>query len=243
MTTKTVLVTGAAGVLAGAIVAAFAAQGAVVIAADLVAPDLAGALGIALDVTDEAAWEAALDGIDRDHGGIDVLVNAAGIHRPNIAFEDVSLALWRQHFAVNSDGMFLGSQRALRRMKRAGRGGAIVNLVSGLAIKARASSAAYCASKAAALMTTRAAAQAGGPHAIRVNAILPGPIASEMLLSNRAPGEADAAVIARFAAGAPLGRLATPQDVAAAVLFLCSDAAAAITGVALPVDAGDMPGA
>jgi NAD(P)-dependent dehydrogenase (short-subunit alcohol dehydrogenase family) len=243
MATKTVLITGAGGVLGRAIAAAFAAQGATVFAADLHAPASDGAVrGIALDVTKEAAWQAAFEAIAAETGGVDVLVNAAGIHRPNIAFEDLTLEVWHQHFAVNSDGLFLGCREAIRHMSAEGRRGAIVNLASGLAIKARASSAAYCASKAAALMTTRAAAQAGGPHGIRVNAILPGPIVSDMLMSNLLPGQDEAAFLARFTAGAPLGRLATPEDIAAAVLFLCSDAAGAITGVALPVDAGDMPG-
>jgi NAD(P)-dependent dehydrogenase (short-subunit alcohol dehydrogenase family) len=243
MATKTVLITGAGGVLGRAIATAFAAEGAAVFAADLHAPAYEGNVrGIALDVTDEAAWQAAFATITAERGGLDVLVNAAGIHRPNIAFEDLSLDVWRQHFAVNSDGLFLGCREAIRHMAATKRRGSIVNLASGLAIKARASSASYCASKAAALMTTRAAAQAGGPHGVRVNAILPGPVVSDMLMSNLLPGQDEAAFLARFAAGAPLGRLATPEDIAAAALFLCSDAARAITGVALPVDAGDMPG-
>jgi NAD(P)-dependent dehydrogenase (short-subunit alcohol dehydrogenase family) len=243
MTTKTVLITGAGGVLGRAIAAAFDCSGATVFAADLRAPVFAGRVrGIALDVTDETAWQKSVAAIAVETGGLDVLVNAAGIHRPNIAFEDLSLDVWRQHFAVNGDGLFLGCREAIRHMAATKRSGAIVNLASGLAIKARATSAAYCASKAAALMTTRLAAQAGGPHGVRVNAILPGPVVSDMLMSNLLPGQDEAAFLARFTAGAPLGRMATPEDIAAAVLFLCSDAAGAITGVALPVDGGDMPG-
>ncbi len=243
MHSKIILVTGAAGALGRTITALFAQQGATVYGADLdPAPIADGAIRpLTLDVTDEASWEAALGQIVAAHGRIDVLVNAAGIHRPNIAFEDLSIETWRQHFAVNSDGVFLGCKHAIRRMKATG-GGAIVNLASGLSIKARASSAPYCASKAAALMTTRTAAQAGGPYGVRVNAVLPGPVVSEMLMSNLQPGQAEDAFLSGFLAGAPLGRLATPDDIAQAVAFLCSDAAAAITGVALPVDSGNMPG-
>jgi NAD(P)-dependent dehydrogenase (short-subunit alcohol dehydrogenase family) len=241
---KVVLVAGAAGDLGRAIAARFVEQGAAVIGADLTVgrPMAAGVEPAALDVTDEGSWQGLLDRIDADHGGLDVLVNAAGVHRPNIAFEDVPLAVWRQHFAVNSDGVFLGCQQAIRHMRDAGRRGAIVNLASGLSIKARASSASYCASKAAALMTTRAAALAAGAYGIRVNAILPGPIVSEMLMSNLTPGQTEADFLAGFLPGAPLGRLATPEDIAQAVLFLCSAAAAAITGVALPVDSGNLAG-
>ncbi len=245
MDSKIVLVTGAGGTLGGAIAAHFAAAGAVVFAADLKpSPQTDGGIrSVLLDVTDEGAWEGVMGELDRAHGGLDVLVNAAGVHRPNIAFEDMPLATWREHFAVNSDGVFLGCKQAIRHMRRRGRGGAVVNLASGLGIRARATSAPYCASKAAVLMTTRTAAQAGGPHGIRVNAILPGPIVSEMLLSNLAPGQSEADFLAGFAARVPLGRLATPDDIARSVLFLASDAASAITGALLPVDAGDMPGA
>lgn len=240
---RIVLVTGGAGVIGSAICALFAKRGATVLAADVGGKqDVAGAERVHLDVTDEAHWSALLGEIDAKHGGLDVLVNGAGVHVPNIAFGDLSLDVWRRHFAVNADGVFLGCKHGIRHMAANGRGGAIVNLASGLALKARATSAAYCASKAAALMTTRAAAKAAGPHGVRINAILPGPIISEMLMSNRVPGQSEEAFLDPFIAGAPLGRLATPADIAEAVAFLCSDAAAAITGVSLPVDGGDMPG-
>jgi NAD(P)-dependent dehydrogenase (short-subunit alcohol dehydrogenase family) len=245
MKSKIVLVTGAAGALGQAIAALFAEHGAVVIGADLKPPErqTAGVHFAALDVTDEASWASVLGDIDRTHGGLDILVNGAGIFRPNIAFEDMPLATWKAHFAVNTDGVFLGCQHAIRHMKTAGRRGAIVNIASGLGIRARDSAAAYCASKAAALMITRTAALAGGPHGIRVNAILPGPIPSPMLMSGMPAGETEESFLAGMMPRMPLGRLATREDVADAVLFLASDSASAISGVLLPVDGGDMPGA
>lgn len=244
MASRIVLVTGASGAIGRVITARFAGLGDIVYAADLnPAPaDDPAIRPIALDVSDEASWEAVLTQVEGEAGAIDVLVNGAGIHKPNIPFEDLAVDVWRQHFAVNSDGVFLGCKHAIRRMRDAKKAGAIVNLASGLGIRARASSASYCASKAAVLMTTRLAAEAGGAYGVRVNAILPGPIPSEMLMSNRKPGQSEEDFMAAFAARSPLRRLAMPEDIAQAVLFMASDAANAISGVLLPVDAGDMPG-
>jgi NAD(P)-dependent dehydrogenase (short-subunit alcohol dehydrogenase family) len=239
---RVVVVTGAAGDIGRRIIAHFAEAGATVVGADLAFkhPLDGGAEQAVLDVADDASWQALMDHVVAQHGGLDVLVNGAGIHQPNIPFEEVSLEVWRRHFAVNSDGVFLGCQHAIRRMRASGRRGAIVNLASGMAVKARATSAAYASSKAAVVMTSRSAALAGAPHGIRVNAVLPGPIESQMLLSNMLPGQSEAEFLAAFLPGSPLGRMATPDDIARSVLFLCSDAASAVTGVALPVDSGNL---
>jgi NAD(P)-dependent dehydrogenase (short-subunit alcohol dehydrogenase family) len=171
-----------------------------------------------------------------------VLVNNAGFYRPNIAFEDMPIDLWRKHFAINADGVFLGCKHAIQRMKTRG-DGAIVNLGSGLSITANATGAAYCASKAAVLMTTRTAAAAAGPYGIRVNAVLPGAVPTTMLMGNMTEAENEADFLARMRAYSPLGRLATPSDIARAVLFLADPSNPAISGVYLPVDGGNMPGA
>jgi NAD(P)-dependent dehydrogenase (short-subunit alcohol dehydrogenase family) len=243
---KTILVTGASGGLGQAIIAGFEAQGGTVIAADIGEP---GARGISrkLDVTDEGSWIALLDEIDCDFGGLDVLVNNAGIYRPNIPFEEMPLALWRQHFAVNSDGVFLGCKHGILRMKGRReiqeRGGAIVNMGSGMSIKANPTGAAYCGSKAAVLMTTRTAAGAAGKYNIRVNAVLPGAVPTTMLMGNMVAGQSEETFLAQMESYSVLGRLASPEDIAAAVVFLSSPAAGAISGVYLPVDGGNMPGA
>jgi NAD(P)-dependent dehydrogenase (short-subunit alcohol dehydrogenase family) len=246
---KTIVVTGGNGGLGRAIAAGFARAGGRVVIADLdrekgeaAAREIGcSARFLPLDVTDEAAWVALLDVVDAEMGGIDVLVNNAGIYRPNIDFEDMPLDLWRRHFAVNSDGVFLGCKHGILRMKARGEG-AIVNMGSGMSITANPTGAAYCASKAAVLMTTKTAARAAGRYNIRVNAVLPGAVPTDMLMGNLVPGQDEASFLNQMAAAGPLGKLATPEDIARGVIFLCDSANGAITGVHLPVDGGSMPG-
>lgn len=244
---RVVLITGGAGGLGQAMARAFATESARVVVADLdgeaarrVAEDLGGgATALPLDVTVEAQWESALDRVESTVGPLDVLVNNAGWYLPNIAFEDMPLDVWRRHFAINSDGTFLGCKHALRRMKTRGQG-SIVNISSGLALRPSPTSSAYCASKAAVLMTTRTAAAAGGPHGIRVNAVLPGAVPTAMLRGNLLPGQDEQEYYRQLANYAALGRLASADDVARAVLYLADPANTAVTGVALPVDAGNL---
>jgi len=173
-----------------------------------------------------------------------VLVNNAGIYRPNIPFEEMPLDLWRQHFAINSDGVFLGCKHAIRSMKARGNGGAIVNMGSGLSITANPDGAAYCG------LEGRGAddhqdrrARAAGQYGLRVNAVLPGAVPTEMLMGNKLEGESDGDFLAKMQAFSPLDRLATPHDIAAAVLFLADPATKAISGVFMPLDGGNIPGA
>ena len=168
-------------------------------------------------------------------------MNNAGIYRPNIAFEEMPLETWRLHFAVNSDGVFLGCKHAILRMKETG-GGAIVNIGSGMSITANPTGAAYCGSKAAVLMTTKTAAASAGKYGIRVNAVLPGGVPTDMLMGNLVPGQNGGAFLALMAGTSLMGKLATPEDIARGVLFLCHPQSAAITGVHLPVDGGNLPG-
>jgi NAD(P)-dependent dehydrogenase (short-subunit alcohol dehydrogenase family) len=243
---QTVVVTGGAGGLGRAIVSAFAAEAARVVIADtaieqaeLLARELgAPAVAMRLDVTDEADWIRVLGQVEAELGGLAVLVNNAGFFVPNIAFEDMDLALWRRHFAVNSDGVFLGCKHAIRCMTH--RGGAIVNLGSGMSITAQASASAYCASKAAVLMTTRTAAAAGGRFGIRVNAVLPGAVDTPMLAKNLRPGDDKSRYLTQLATFGALNRLATPADIARAVLFLADPLNGSVTGVHLPVDGGNL---
>jgi NAD(P)-dependent dehydrogenase (short-subunit alcohol dehydrogenase family) len=235
------LVTGGAQGLGACIARQFAAAGARVVIADLDAPggqalaaELPGASFVRLDVTRESDWLEALAAIERSPGPLDILVNNAGFYRPNVPIEDMELALWQQHFAVNSDGPFLGCREALRRMK--GRGGVVLNLASTAALSGFVNGAAYSASKAALAMLTRLAARSGAPHGIRVNAILPGATPTAMLRGNALPGQSDEELFEVLRAKYPMGRLATPEDIAQAAVFLCSDRAAYISGTLLPVD-------
>jgi NAD(P)-dependent dehydrogenase (short-subunit alcohol dehydrogenase family) len=245
---RSIVITGGAGGLGGAIARAFVAERAHVTITDVdvtAGESLARELGPAaefraLDVTDEAQWEAVLDDAVRRRGALDVLVNNAGFFRPNVPFEDMPLDLWRRHFAVNADGTFLGCKHAIRRMKATG--GAIVNVASGMGVSSRPTASAYCASKAAVLMTTRTAAGAAGRHGIRVNAVLPGAVDTAMLAGNLQPGEDKAEFLERLRGFGALGRLASPQDIARAVLFLADPANATLSGASLSVDGGNVPG-
>jgi NAD(P)-dependent dehydrogenase (short-subunit alcohol dehydrogenase family) len=232
LSSRTVLITGAAGGLGRSMAQHFRDAGAHVIATDLRADN--GILPH--DVTSETDWARVFADAANTGHPIDVLINNAGWYRPNIELREMPLEIWRRHFAVNTDGAFLGVREALRTMH--GRGGVILNICSGAAVTPFPQGGAYCASKAATLMLTRVAAKAGGPDRIRVNAILPGAVPTEMLRGNLLPGQDEAQYLAMLASFSPLNRLASPDDVARAAVFLCSDAATAITGVALPVDAG-----
>ena len=162
---KVVLITGACGGIGQALVAAFIKADARVVIADIELssaqllqqqyPDRA--LALKLDVSSEADWVGAFKKAEGRFGVVSAVVNNAGFFRPNIAFEDMPLETWQKHFQVNSDGVFLGCKHAIAHMK--GRvSGAIVNIGSGMSITAVPSASAYCASKAAMLMTTRTAA-------------------------------------------------------------------------------------
>lgn len=243
---QTIVVTGGAGGLGAAMVRAFAAAGGRVVIADLnlaSATALARSLGPAatpapLDVCDESSWTGLLDRVDAELGGLEVLVNNAGVFQPNIEFEDMPLDVWRRHFAVNADGVFLGCKHAIRRMKTRGRG-AIVNIGSGLALRPQASSSAYCGSKAAVLMTTMTAAAAAAAYGIRVNAVLPGAVPTPMLMGNVQPGQSPSEFLRQMASFSALHKLATPDDIARAVLFLADAANSAITGTYVAVDGGN----
>jgi NAD(P)-dependent dehydrogenase (short-subunit alcohol dehydrogenase family) len=242
----TILVTGGTGGLGSVMVRKFAKEGGRVAIADLdqaageqLAADVGnGAKFLRLDVTDEAAWRQALDVVDTELGGLDVVINNAGFFQPNIPLEEMPLELWRKHFAVNSDGVFLGCKHGILRLKKRG-SGAIVNIGSSMSIKPHATSSAYCASKAAVLMTTRTAAASAGQYNIRVNAVLPGPVKTQMLMKNIVPDQHEAEFLDRLKLNSPLGRLATPEEVAHGVLFLADPANTTITGIFLPIDGGN----
>jgi NAD(P)-dependent dehydrogenase (short-subunit alcohol dehydrogenase family) len=187
------------------------------------------------DVTDEAAIEAAFSAVVERDGSLDLLVNNAGlaIRRPSV---ELDLADWEKVVAVNMTGAFLCARAAARRMIAAGRGGAIVNLGSIMSLSGGGlyPNISYQTTKGAIVNMTRALAVEWAPHNIRVNAVAPTYVRTGFI----APLLEQPEMMARIEAMTPLRRLAEPEEVAAAILFLLSPAAVMITGVTLPVDGG-----
>ena len=192
------------------------------------------AVAIGMDLADEQSIVAAVRQVAQQFGGIDILVNCAGIQNRELLTE-TSTELWDLVHSINSRGLFVCVREAARIMRAAGRGGRIINISSmGSIHPVMPGLAAYNASKAAVNALTRSAALELSGDGITVNAILPGAVATAG--AAKAPGPAPSG---RAVAGLPpLGRLATPTDIAAAVLFLASSGAAAITGQTLCIDAG-----
>ena len=239
---RVALVTGAGGGIGAAVVRKLRAEGARVVAADLQAGGARQAdfWPCRLDVTDSAAVEALVDEVERDFGAIDFGANVAGILATDRVV-DTSDATWRRVFAVNCDGVFHVG-RALGRRMAARRRGSIVTVSSNAGGIPRQQMAAYAASKAAATMFTRCLGLELAPAGVRCNIVAPGSTLTPMLSGMWADGDGAADLIAgqpdRFKTGIPLGKLATPDDVADAVLFLLSDRAGHITMADLYVDGG-----
>jgi 2,3-dihydro-2,3-dihydroxybenzoate dehydrogenase len=235
-------VTGAAGGIGAAVVAALRAEGARVVATDLEAPQATEAdiMAAALDVSDSAAVDALVDRVERDWGPIDYGINVAGILSTDPIL-DTSDALWRRVFAVNSDGVFHVGRALGQRMKPRKRG-SIVTVSSNAAGIPRHSLAAYAASKAAATMFTRCLGLELAEYGIRCNIVAPGstmtPMQTGMWADESGADRVIAGVPEQFKAGIPLGKIATPEDIANAVLFLLSDRAGHITMTDIYVDGG-----
>jgi NAD(P)-dependent dehydrogenase (short-subunit alcohol dehydrogenase family) len=189
------------------------------------------------DVTEEGAAEQTIATAISHFGRLDALVNNAGILIPGAA-PQCSDADWDRTIATNATAVFRFSRAAVRQMQRQGTGGAIVNIASDWGLVGAEAAVAYAASKGAVVQLTRSMALDHARDRIRVNAVCPGDTDTAMLAADAAPGDR-ARRVAELGAALPLGRVATPGDVAAAVAFLLSPDAALITGVCLPVDAGN----
>lgn len=186
---------------------------------------------VVADVSDEAAFTAALADCARRHGRLDILVNNAMAYTWG-PIESMSSADWQANFATSVDGTFWGTRSALQLMKA--HGGAIVNLSSICGTLGTAWMAGYSAAKAAVINFSRAAAAEGAAHGIRVNVVIPAVVetpATAGMLSDPAAKASTEKLI-------PLGRVGQACELANAILFLASDEASYVTGAALPVDGG-----
>lgn len=250
---KSALITGAGSGLGRAMARRFAAEGARVLVTDVneaAAVETVELIGGApgeraaarhLDVSSEEDVAAAVGDVLARWGRLDIVVANAGIGTPGF-LANTSLKDWDRVMAINLSGVFLCAKHAIPAMRTTG-GGVILTTASVAGLQGTPHLGAYGASKAGVVQLTQTIALEGARFGIRANAICPvwadTPMISEFVAGARAEPEQ---IRARLTAQIPLGRMATPEDIANAALFLASDEAAFITGVALPVDGGHMAG-
>jgi NAD(P)-dependent dehydrogenase (short-subunit alcohol dehydrogenase family) len=242
---KVAFVTGAASGLGRAVTLLFAVEGAAVFATDR---DEAGLREIAaesvathpVDVSQSASVHRAVRACVDELGGIDILVTAAGILGKGGAVADCPEEEWDRVFAVNVRGTYLCARHVVPELKKRG-GGAIVTFASTAGLVGSPWLGAYSASKGAVVLMTKSMAKSHAADGIRVNAVCPGSIETPMLEATFATAgsrEAEQAMRTKFKEIHPLGRFGQAEEVARAVLYLASDDASYVTGVALPVDGG-----
>lgn len=244
-TGKVAFVTGGSAGMGAATVRAFAEAGAAVAIVDLNADaaerfaaelNAAGhrAIGIGCDVSNEQQVADAVARTVEAFGSLDMAFNNAGIMRPPVDSADETAEAFDALVAVNLRGVWASMKHELAQIRAQG-SGAIVNCSSLGGLVGGNGRATYHATKHGVLGQTKSVALQYGPLGIRVNAVCPGTIATPMVDRMTAAGELDPdGAIAAI----PMGRLGRPEEIAAAVLWLCSDGASYVTGVALPVDAG-----
>ncbi|WP_313379426.1 SDR family NAD(P)-dependent oxidoreductase [Achromobacter insolitus] len=243
MQDKRVLVTGAGRGLGAAIAQGFANQGAAVIVADVdaalaeaTAQAIRGAGGKALpavlDVTDAAAVRAYAQRSATEHGNLDILINNAGISA-RAPFDDPNTPeIWERLMSVNLQGTFNVTHAFVEQLKATR--GAIVNLCSIVAYGCSISTAGYVVSKGGVRSFTEVLARDLAPHGVRVNAVAPGLIETEMTAGQRAQAQGTDWYMKR----APMARAGRADEIVGPVLFLASDMASYVNGVVLPVDGG-----
>jgi 3(or 17)beta-hydroxysteroid dehydrogenase len=247
---KVALVTGAGNGIGAATATRFAEEGALVIVTDIngesaesVAAQINGNGGRAeartQDVTDEALWNTLVSDIAATHGGLDVLVNNAGIAIPGNA-ENTSLEDWRKTQAINGESVFMGTRAAVAVMKA--RGGSIINISSIEGIVGEPNATAYNYSKGGVRIFTKSAALhcAAEGYPIRINSVHPGFILTAMVENAIAamPEEQSQVMYERLMQEIPLGAMGEPLDIANGCLFLASQESKYMTGSELIIDGG-----
>ena len=240
---KVALVSGAARGIGAATAKRLAQEGAAVVLGDVLetegqqtAAGIVAAGGRAtfmpLDVTSAANWQQVIAAAVAAYGQLDVLVNNAGISG-RAAVGETDVETWERVMEINGKGVFLGTKLAIPELRKAG-GGSIINISSIYGIVGSETSAAYHASKGAVRIFTKAAAIQYAAEGIRVNSVHPGFVDSPMTAANHALPEVHNLRISRT----PLGRMGTPEDIAAGILYLASDESAFVTGSELVIDGG-----
>lgn len=238
---KTAIVTGAGSGFGAGIARIFAREGAQVMVADINATaalaiaDEIGGIACTVDVANGASVAAMAKAAHDAWGRIDILVNNAGITHLPQPMEDVSEAEFDRVLAVNAKSVYLTAREIVPGMKAAGTG-AILNIASTAGLSPRPRLNWYNASKGWMITATKTMAVELAPAGVRVNALCP--VAGETPLLASFMGEDTPEMRAKFLSTIPLGRFSTPDDMGEAAAFLCSDAAAMITGVAMEVDGG-----
>ena len=238
---KTALVTGAGSGFGAGILRRFIEEGARVLAVDVNEEGLAviasetGAIAHRADVADAASVAGMAAAAQQAFGGLDILVNNAGVTHQSGPLEDVGEDEFDRVMAVNNKAVYLAARAFVPMMKAAG-GGSILNIASTAGVSPRPNLSWYNASKGWMITATRAMAVELAPHAIRVNAV--NPVAGETPLLASFMGEDTPEMRAKFLSTIPIGRFSQPEDIANAALYLCSDEASMVTGVAMEVDGG-----
>ncbi|BBK36361.1 short-chain dehydrogenase [Allostella sp. ATCC 35155] len=240
---KVVLVTGAGGGLGRGFCTMLAAEGAIIVATDRDAgaaeavAEETGGMAFALDVTDEDGWARCIAMVGERFGRLDGLVNNAGIAMLK-SIEETSLEDWRLTMGVNLDGVFLGCKHAIALMKTTG--GSIVNMSSVSGIIGGHNLAAYNASKGGVRLLTKSVALhcARMGYGIRCNSVHPSFVETPMVEAMVAATEDAERARQRLVRQVPLGRIATPADIAPLVVYLLSDESRFVTGSEMVVDGG-----
>lgn len=247
---KVIIITGAGGGIGRETALRFAAEGASTVLVDLPGEGLdesarqvglAGTACVAVeaDVTDEAQVRGYVAAAVEQFGGVDALINNAGIEGAVAPLTDTAVDGFDHVLAVNVRGVFLGMKHTAPAIVARG-GGAIVNVASVAGLGGTPGIVAYGASKHAVIGMTKTAAMELAPAKVRVNAVCPSPVETRMMRSLEAgmnPTDPEA-VRAMMAMSIPLGRYGEPSDVAALMCFLCSDDAVFLSGAAIPIDGG-----
>lgn len=245
---KSALITGAAGGIGQEIARLFAQEGARLTLVDLdrrgrdLAAEIEQAGGatrfVRADVSQAAGCRQAVEAALAEGGRVDILCNNAGIIR-RASVVELSEEDWDRVMAINVKSIFLLSKLLVPHMVRGG-GGAIVNTASAWGMVGGARAAAYCASKGAVVLLTKAMAIDHGPQNIRVNCVCPGDTDTAMLVQEAEQLGRPPSDLRREAATRPLGRIGKPREIARAVLYLAGDASSFVTGACLVIDGGGL---